>query len=676
MAHFGKIRSHFGLAACIWLVVVMLAGCGGGSDSTSSAPKTTVLVYMIGSDLESGGNAASDNITDMMVVGSTANMNVIIQTGGANKDPLPYAPSGSVRSINWKDVQRYRVNKGSIQLLADLGTENAATPDPALNMGNKQTLQNFLDWGVSTYPADRYVLVLWDHGGGINSGIGPDEITGPKTNPTPGTISMPGLREALNNVVSSRKVRFEVIGFDACLMATAEVASGLSDAGRYMVASQDLSPGPGWNYTELLSYLTNNPSANGAAIGKSVADAFLARYVEKDPVTLSVTDLSKATALSNATDRFATALFSKPDNIASWRQMAYARAYAMDWSTYGILGVNFDLVDIASFASEIKSNFLMDTAIGSAADALTAALNDAVIYKVASGSNDGASGLTFYFPERLSAFDEARYPENTRQGGSRFFANAYADVSGLVQKYYNFYKTNYVSLIQPTVTMLNNGTRKATITRDFSYALAAHELNNCTYFTETTASALPTTGACFDTLLNASDVSASGSGYEVNYTASNEWPKFFATELPGTSFLISLVPDRAEPNKTFNQNLYFAPVFKPQSDGSYDEVFLIIEEVITNGVPTYKVTGYTQSLSTAGKSARFEKGDKFYQAVFYKDTTDGSYKRARTNSVVTIGDSLGVGLNFSAAATNGAQFGYFVIDLAGGLNVPATLINY
>ena len=131
-------------------LALALGGCGG---SGGSAPQPgeraaiTLLVYIIGSDLESDYDAASGNIEEMQSVTPNARVNVVLSTGGADKD-------------GWRTVQRKRINGAQIELLADLGP---------VNMGRQETLQDFITWGMQSYPAERTLLVLWNHGGGPTS---------------------------------------------------------------------------------------------------------------------------------------------------------------------------------------------------------------------------------------------------------------------------------------------------------------------------------------------------------------------------------------------------------------------------------------------------------------------------------------------------------------------------
>ena len=241
-------------------------------------------------------------------------------------------------NIDWRRVQRYVVNKGSLKQGGDLGPELASTngenpvvpnPQPAVNMGSATTLEGFLRFGVEKYPAKRYIVVLWDHGGGVNQGIGPDEVT-------KSAIPVPQISQALSKVKKDLGATFEIAGFDACLMATVEVAASLVSSSNYMVASEDLEPGSGWDYAAFLGYVSANPAATGVMIGTKIADSYKSKQ-EKEAsgsaaITLSVTDLSKMPAVIGATDALAVALkaytVNTPTNRVAWKQIAMARARA------------------------------------------------------------------------------------------------------------------------------------------------------------------------------------------------------------------------------------------------------------------------------------------------------------------------------------------------------------
>ncbi|KND54824.1 peptidase C11, clostripain [Candidatus Paraburkholderia kirkii] len=189
------------------MITALLAACGG-SDSSNNAPPdaklsaATVMIYLNGSDLESSGNAATTNLKQMLAAKFSDDVNVVITTGGANKadadDPV----------TDWRTLRRYVLRAGKLELLTDLGKQDM--DDPA-------TLTNFIAWAKTAYPAEKYHLLFWDHGGAYR-GFGVDEVNGGKG------MKLPVLQSAIKSAHDQTGIHFETIGFDACLMAHAEVA--------------------------------------------------------------------------------------------------------------------------------------------------------------------------------------------------------------------------------------------------------------------------------------------------------------------------------------------------------------------------------------------------------------------------------------------------------------------
>jgi hypothetical protein len=421
------------LLLCSPLVPLSLSGCSSKGSAGAEQVDATVLVYLIGSDLETRSQFASANIFEMMQVGSTAHMNVVLQTGGAEPKGNEPADKNAMQpsSIDWTRVQRYFVHEGSLEQLADLGPDEAGTK---LDMGSPATLADFLRWGVTNYPARRYIVILWDHGGGVNHGVGPDEITG-----TP--LSVAGVSKTLAEVSTALGQKFTIAGFDTCLMGTAEVATSLASSSEFLVASQDLEPGQGWDYKAFLEYVTQNPAATGEQIGMEIVDTYVAKSTKRDatyPVTLSVVDLSRSQVLIDATGAFATALDRHAGNMAGWKQIALARQGALDWDTSALFGMTTDLVDMQGFVTRvvehIERNIGLDPDLASKGAALRAAIGAAVVHSRGSGIDVGATGLTVYFPSVLSDFvtedgpAATTYTTNTAVDGRPFFAATYTGV--------------------------------------------------------------------------------------------------------------------------------------------------------------------------------------------------------------------------------------------------------
>lgn len=427
------------------LIIFYASGCNStsgaffnNSDSSSSQQvSTTVLTYIIGSDLQCNNNLATKNIQEMQAVGSDLSLNIVVQTGGV----------GTVGCSNWNngywqgytDVNRSIEYFGSQKIIQELGSASL------LDMGKEQTLQEFIEWGLRSFNTDKYILVLWDHGGGINGGYGPDTNTST-------VMSVSGLINAVKSGYEKTGKKFELIGFDACLMGMAEIASGLAPYAKYLVASEETEPGAGWNYTAFLQYAKNNPNASGAEIGKVIVDSFIEKcktHAEYSAATLSVIDLSKiadlVTTINNLSLNLSAYVQTSVDN---WIQIAAIRWTSLDFSSFilpAALNTSYQYVDLIYFMEKLVAQQTSDAIKQSASDVLAIA-KQAVIYSSSNNLND-AKGISIYFPSSMQDFSEGVYSEKTRLNNKTFFASNYSDTQGLIDKYYHFFATNQSSLL-------------------------------------------------------------------------------------------------------------------------------------------------------------------------------------------------------------------------------------
>lgn len=352
----------------IWvsMVAMFLVLCFFDQNASAATKKPyTVLIYLNGTDLESEGAAATADLQELMTIGSQKNMNVIVETGGTKK----WYTKGISNKVN----QRWIIQKGKMKLVKTLTKQN---------MGKPATLTNFLTWGMKAYPADRYAVVFWDHGGGSVAGFGSDELFNNDS------LTLDELETALKNTKKQTNKKIELVGFDACLMSTIETANLLTPYGNYLVASQELEPGHGWNYKELLSAINKTPKITGDKLGKAIADGFMQQAKAEgtdDQITLAVTNLNKipnvVTALNNFSKQVTTTLATPAQLV----QFGQARAKSREFSSTG-------MVDLADLATKSSSQYAQ------LANNLNTAINKAVAYKVASPAYKDVKGLSIYFP--------------------------------------------------------------------------------------------------------------------------------------------------------------------------------------------------------------------------------------------------------------------------------------
>ncbi len=328
----------------------------------------TLMVYMCGTDLESKYGMATNDLNEMIQAGANnPNLNVIVMTGGC-KQWKNNVISNSVNQI-------YKVANGGVARLSDNFGSDAMTK-PA-------TLTKFINFCTQNFPANRYELIFWDHGGGSVSGYGYDEKYA-----SSGSMSLKGINEALK----ASGTTFDFIGFDACLMATLENALMLEPYADYMIASEETEPGVGWYYTNWLKTLNNNTSTPTLDIGKMIVDDFVAecnRTCQGQKTTLSVVDLAELKAtVPEAFRNFAVATTNQAKT--DYSTVSKARSNAREFATQS----KIDQVDLVHLARNLGTN---------EGKALANAILGAVKYNKTSSNMTNCYGLSIFFPYKASS---------------------------------------------------------------------------------------------------------------------------------------------------------------------------------------------------------------------------------------------------------------------------------
>ena len=337
----------------------------------ASAKSATVMVYMCGSDLESGYGAASADIEEMLEADLGDNVNVVLETGGASEWSFSPEADPSTR-------QRWVLEDGEASLVQDAGEGT---------MLDEDEVTDFCSWAAKEYPADRYILIFWDHGGGTIGGFGYDE-----NYPDASALTLSQLR----NAIKASGVAFDMVGFDACLMATVECAWAMEPVADYLVASEQTEPGDGWSWTGFLNQLGSDPSTATTDLGKTIIDDFSAHYAEtgEEDTTLSLIDLCE---ISRVYERLSSFLDEAADSIeadnALFTTMSGARSRAKSYAEDSVDQV--DLVDMVD-----RSDF-------EGADDVSEAVASCVKYR--SDTSSGSNGIAMYFPySEVSQYSDVR----------------------------------------------------------------------------------------------------------------------------------------------------------------------------------------------------------------------------------------------------------------------------
>lgn len=426
------------------------------STASNAQAEWTILVYMnADNNLEPD---AFTNFNQMVKVGSTPQVNVVVQFDRIAK----YYHT----TPDWSQTLRFLIKKDTQPLpksaLQDMGE---------LNMGDGAVLADFVQWGKKTFPAKKYMLVIWDHGQGwrlfaanlaqrkrsielsralpldlnatslkaasvllrnADGQASPEGQTAPFRSAPGSSYRSASNDETNNDVLYNREIadslkavlgqeKLDVIGFDACLMAMVESAYAFRDIGKYMVASEELEPGAGWNYEAWLSALVANPTQDAKTLAVATVAAYAAAYPDGTgdgpDTTMSALDLSMTDGLSNALSQLSESLITKLNQ--ELQSVIEARSAV---STYAP-GYSFYHVDLQQFLTELRKR-TKDSEVRVKIDAVLAAISSSVIAHHAGADrmgNYGSNGIAIYFPASQHQYVGDPYSEGGYEKGNTYY---------------------------------------------------------------------------------------------------------------------------------------------------------------------------------------------------------------------------------------------------------------
>ncbi|HST04343.1 MAG TPA: clostripain-related cysteine peptidase [Chloroflexia bacterium] len=373
--------------------------------------KWTFMIYLAGdNNLASAGET---DLGEMRTVGSSKDVNLIAQFDNARS-------GGS---------KRFHLQKGGVgETVQDLGPTDSGDP---------KVLLDFVDWAVDNFPAERYALVLWNHGGGwvpsemdrIAREVGaphydPREAVQRSATPLARTFfrttlekifTLPNMTQRaicsddgsghsldtieLGNVLAQVKAKLkkplDLLGMDACLMSNVEVAYQARSYVDYIAASEESEPNQGWPYDTVLRKLVDNPDISTADLAKHIVQAYIKYYKDAgsgEDVTQAALDPSKVGTLASALDSLAAALVKEMPGAADAVWNALRRSlYFYDKTLW----------DISSFSEELSSDG--DSSIKKAVNAVSDALKPSdtgfvVAESHSKGRLEKCRGVTVYVP--------------------------------------------------------------------------------------------------------------------------------------------------------------------------------------------------------------------------------------------------------------------------------------
>ena len=353
----------------------------------------TVMLYIVGSDLETDNGIVTadlDAIDPSKI--DLDKTNILLYTGGTKE---------------WHNFISNKEN--AIYILKDNGFEKLEA-QKQLNLGDPGTLSSFLKYGYENYKADKYDLILYDHGGALDGAIYDDFSND--------NLSLEDMSKALNDSPFNKKNKLDAVLFRTCLNGTWEIANTFKDFSDYLIASEEISYGSG--ITNVLGFLNNvYPKDNGLVFGKKYIDSYEVQMETIDKLemllrTYSVIDLSKLDNLNKELDKYIQGI----DITKNYKNISLARSNLYQ---YGSTESSFyDTVDLYELVNSLSKYATSDV------NSLLMAINNAIKYNMSNSEN--SHGLSIYFPY------------NANKGAKKMFLKVYENLN-YSQEYKKFINT-------------------------------------------------------------------------------------------------------------------------------------------------------------------------------------------------------------------------------------------
>lgn len=361
----GKIWLTLGLSAFVLLIVSVLFLTMGNSFGKTGSKNRTIMIYMVGSDLETDGSMGTYDLKD--ITSSNVNLeenNVVLMVGGAKKWH---------NFVRKDEIGIYNLTKDGFKKLKSLELSS---------MGGSETLSSFLDYSYNEFPAEKYDLIFWNHGLG-SVGIQHDEIYDK-------IIYITDLDKAFKES-PFKDEKLELVIFNDCLGGNIHFANIMKNYAEYMVASEEsMYVALGFDRLNFIEKIKKDD--NGYDVGKHYIDQsdksqarMKSAYYQNLESTLSIIDLNKVSNLNNKLNEF----FDSIDLDIYYNQVSRARAKT---HTYGLGYYEYDTVDIYELVEALRPYSNDQTLVSDIKKELKK------VVKYNSANDKHSNGLSIYFP--------------------------------------------------------------------------------------------------------------------------------------------------------------------------------------------------------------------------------------------------------------------------------------
>lgn len=331
----------------------------------------TILVFL---------NAANDlypystlNVNQMEKVAGNPQVRFVLQW----KQSQNVFPQSSFDGTRRYLVKPDTSSQIASELIQDMGTD--------VDMGRPQTMLDFINWAKTYYPADRYCLVIWNHGNGWLRG--PESITRAVSydDETGHAIQTWELSQAIGNN------QFDILAWDASLMQMLEVAYEIQDQADFVAGSEESPPGEGYPYDLIFDNFRDAPLDSTQNLSKAFVDGMLAvpGYANRK-ITQSVIKTSALPALASAVDALGTQLIANAGSITN--EVISIRLSAQSYSPT----TNRVYRDLDNLCSLMEQQIGI-TAIQTAAANVRTAIGNAVVWEGHNANSPNSHGVSIDF---------------------------------------------------------------------------------------------------------------------------------------------------------------------------------------------------------------------------------------------------------------------------------------
>ena len=394
------------------LVTTMLTAGLPAVSGAASAPAPaaegeadwTVMIY----DVADTPNIADDMVRNLAAFASLPempNVNIVALVDLPERTD-PGAPTSRLPGVgDFTTAKLFVLEAGRYQEIRDLGE---------ISMGRPDVLAGFIDEAADRFPAEKYGLILSDHGGAYTGGY---VDSGP---PSSTAMTVEDMRIGMLDGMQRAGIdRFEMVDHDSCLMSSYEVASALAPLAKTMVGSEEFTAGD--NTLTLEAMATFGQDVSGAEWGQTNIEEYAA-FMDGQPdgigafSALSVIDGDQMSQLDAAIESFADVAVANMDQIAP--QVGLARSRALEFLV-GALGseASMNAIDLGDFLRHLQD---LPPEVEVARDAVFAALDAAVVSQVTRSATAQATGLNVFFPTRPSDVGDYLSAHVGPPGWSRF----------------------------------------------------------------------------------------------------------------------------------------------------------------------------------------------------------------------------------------------------------------